>query len=89
LLLCKSTLWSKFIQEAEQLEGSAVNMPYPAGGKAALECSKENYAFVKYTVCWAAGFINLSCRLKHVPMSFLSNLEEKKNVLITKSLGAC
>lgn len=37
-----SGLISKFIQEAEQLWGSAVNMTYPAGSKAALELSEEN-----------------------------------------------
>lgn len=33
---------------------------------------------MKEAVCWAAGFISLPCRLKHAPMSFLSNQEEKE-----------
>lgn len=37
-----SGLISKFIQEAEQLGGSAVNTTYPAGSKAAPELSEEN-----------------------------------------------
>lgn len=34
------------------------------------------------TVCWAAGFIGLCCRLKQVSMSLLSNQEEK-NVMFS------
>lgn len=71
-----SGLIPKFIQEAEQLGGSAVNTTYPAGSKAARALRGE--LSLRERDCWAAGFISLPCRLKHAPMSSLSNQEEKE-----------
>lgn len=83
-----SGLIPKFIQEAEQLGGSAVNTTYPAGSKAARALRGE-LSLRERGCLLGSWFYQSALQIKTCPDVFPIESGRKRNVLVTRSLGAC